>query len=181
LASITSWLAIRSWLLRAIGGACLLAYVLSEPARALPIANAAERARSPSAPTTSFDSEAAGEAEALARRWAPGFLQHASAANPERDLPLRVDFDGDWSATNNWQHLTPAFRAREPSVYYSAILTRTHAYLTFTLFYPRDWLWPAARSCWSKPRRTTTTLRSAAVVSIAAPGRGSTSSRKDME
>jgi hypothetical protein len=142
LASITSWLAARSWLLRATGGACLLAYVLSEPARALPSANAAEGARSPSAPTTSFDSEAAGEGEGLARRWAPGFLQHASAANPERDLPLSVDFDGDWSATNNWQHLTPAFRAREPSVYYSAILTRTHAYLTFTLFYPRDWIWP---------------------------------------
>jgi hypothetical protein len=69
-------------------------------------------------------------------------VQHTSAEYPERDRPLRVDFDGDWDATNNWRHLTAAMRQQTPSVYYSAILTETHAYLTFSLFYPRDWSWP---------------------------------------
>jgi hypothetical protein len=142
LASINSWLSARSWLLRAAGGACLLAYVLSDPASALPVTNAAELARSAPAPAPSSDSEFGREGEALARHWAPGFVQHMSTANPERDLPFPVDFDDDWSANNNWQHLKPALREREPSVYYSAILTETHAYLTFTLFYPRDWIWP---------------------------------------
>lgn len=65
-----------------------------------------------------------------------------SAAHPERDRPLRVDFDGDWDATNNWRHLTPAMRSQKPVVYGAAILTGTHAYLTYTLFYPRDWIAP---------------------------------------
>ena len=80
------------------------------------------------------------EASALAARWAPAFLQHTSSSYPERDRPLPVDFDGDWDATNNWSHLTPSVLAHRPAVYYSAVLTRTHAYLTYTLFYPRDWV-----------------------------------------
>jgi hypothetical protein len=80
------------------------------------------------------------EADQQAARWAPVFYQHTSSRHPERDRPLRVDFDGDWDATNNWENLTPAVGAQQPAVYASAILTDTHAYLTYTLFYPRDWI-----------------------------------------
>jgi hypothetical protein len=79
------------------------------------------------------------EAEALARRWAPVFVQHVSDEHPERDRPLPVDFDGDWDATDNWTHLTPDARHQTAVVHGSAILTTTHAYLTYTLFFPRDW------------------------------------------
>lgn len=82
------------------------------------------------------------EARAMELRWAPDYAQKVSAAHPERDRPLPIDFDGDWDATNNWRHLTPAMRSRTPAVYGAAILTKTHAYLTYTLFYPRDWITP---------------------------------------
>jgi hypothetical protein len=113
-------------------GDAIIASASSEPA-------ASERAASARA-------ELERESAALIERWAPSFAQEASAAHPERDRPLRIDFDGDWDATNNWEHLTPEAERAPAAVYASAILTRTHAYLTFTLFYPRDWIWPACVS-----------------------------------
>jgi hypothetical protein len=82
----------------------------------------------------------AAEGAGLAARFAPAFLQHTSSRHPERDRPLPVDFDGDWDATNNWSNLTPAALARAPVAYASSVLTETHAFLTYTLFYPRDWI-----------------------------------------
>jgi hypothetical protein len=92
---------------------------------------------SPPPPETA-DVEA--ESERLAARWAPVFAQQQSAEHPERDRPLRVDFDGDWDATNDWQHLAGDVRHVEAVAYDSVILTETHAFLTYTLFYPRDWV-----------------------------------------
>jgi hypothetical protein len=85
-------------------------------------------------------------AAALLERWSPNFAQEISGEHAERDRPLRVDFDGDWDATNNWSDLTAAAVQAPPVVYGAAVLTRTHAYLTFTLFYPRDWLQPVCVS-----------------------------------
>lgn len=68
------------------------------------------------------------------------FLQKTSSRYPERDRPLPVDFDGDWDATNNWSELTPKVLEQQPAAYFSAVLSKTHAYLTYTLFYPRDWI-----------------------------------------
>lgn len=82
------------------------------------------------------------EADALLARWAPSFAQELSTTSPERDRPLPIDFDGDWDATNNWAHLTPELSSAPPTVYGSAILTPTHAFLTYTLFYPHDWFSP---------------------------------------
>jgi hypothetical protein len=109
----------------------------------VPTASAAERVTLDNAVFEPERAEVVAERDELVRRWAPSFAQQTSAEHPEQDLPLRVDFDGDWDATNNWRDLTPALRAQTPSVYYSAILSATHAFLTFTLFYPRDWIWPA--------------------------------------
>jgi hypothetical protein len=85
-------------------------------------------------------------AQALLRRWAPNFAREVSATHPERDQPLPIDFDGDWDATNNWSDLSPQQQREPPVVYGSAILTSTHAYLFFTLFYPRDWASPVCIS-----------------------------------
>jgi len=91
------------------------------------------------------DSEAV-QAAALLERWSPNFAQEVSREHAERDRPLRVDFDGDWDATNNWSDLTSAAGQALPVVYGAAVLTSTHAYLTYTLFYPRDWLEPVCVS-----------------------------------
>jgi hypothetical protein len=80
------------------------------------------------------------EGTELTRRFAPVFVQDTSPEHPERDRPLRVDFDGDWDAENNWSHLGPEHARGDAAVYASSILTETHAYLTYTLFYPRDWI-----------------------------------------
>ena len=79
------------------------------------------------------------EAAALSKRWAPIFVQQTDAGHPERDRPLRIDFDGDWDATNDWVHLDAAAERQPVVAYGSAILSETHAFLTYTLFYPRDW------------------------------------------
>jgi hypothetical protein len=85
-------------------------------------------------------------ASELLLHWAPSFAREVSAAHPERDQPLPIDFDGDWDATNNWSDLSPQLQRVRPVVYGSAILTSTHAYLFFTLFYPRDWASPVCIS-----------------------------------
>lgn len=86
------------------------------------------------------------EAAALEMRWAPVLVQSVSADHPERDRPLPVDFDGDWDATNNWRNSTPEHRSTRAAVYGAAILSESHAYLTYTLFFPRDWATPACVS-----------------------------------
>jgi hypothetical protein len=90
----------------------------------------------------SGDAAAATEARDLLEDFAPTFAQEQSASAPEADTPLPVDFDGDWKTTNNWRNLTRSPGAREPAVYGGAVLTRTHAFLTYVLFYPRDWIAP---------------------------------------
>ena len=111
--------------------ACFVARPLSHPAT--PAVS-----RAATLPAESLEREA----RTLLERWSPSFAQEISADHPERDRPLRVDFDGDWDATNNWSHLTPELRRAQPVVYGSAVLTSTDAYLFFTLFYPRDWSSP---------------------------------------
>jgi hypothetical protein len=88
------------------------------------------------------DAEVASEAHELLRDFAPTFAQEQSPSAPEADTPVRVDFDGDYRATNNWQNLALFGQRLEPAVYGAAVLTRTHAYLTYVLFYPRDWASP---------------------------------------
>jgi hypothetical protein len=90
----------------------------------------------------SGDAAAATEARELLEEFAPAFAQEQSASSPEADTPLPVDFDGDWKTTNNWRNLTRAGRTLAPAVYGGAVMTRTHAFLTYVLFYPRDWISP---------------------------------------
>lgn len=99
-------------------------------------------ARTVEVPASGDSAHVQHQAAALIERWAPGFIQAFSPEHPERDRPLAIDFDGDFSATNNWAALRPAHGSATPTVYASAILTSTHAYLTYTLFYPRDWFSP---------------------------------------
>lgn len=87
-------------------------------------------------------SELEREASALLERWAPVFAQETSPEHPEWDRPIALNFDGDWNATNNWRS-AGSLRPVPPAVVHgAAILSETHAYLSYTLFYPRDWATP---------------------------------------
>ncbi|MEM6931074.1 MAG: hypothetical protein AAF602_29335 [Myxococcota bacterium] len=78
----------------------------------------------------------------LARRWAPVHRQSVSRRGSDglsgkADYVTRIDFDGDWDPTDNWESLPehPAHAA----CYYSVVTTRTHWYLIYAFYHPRDW------------------------------------------
>lgn len=86
--------------------------------------------------------------ENIAGRYAPVFLTEAKRYN----IPLAVDFDGDWKANNNntnydaFLNKFPTFVQNPyasgfsitPTVYYETIETKTHIFLTYYLFFPHD-------------------------------------------
>lgn len=78
-------------------------------------------------------------ADHLAKRWAPVYVQHVDDDDGGADRPTRFDFDGNWDATDNWDNQARFGTALPPAAYGAAVLTSSHAYLTYTLFYPRDW------------------------------------------
>lgn len=73
----------------------------------------------------------------LAHRYAP-FVYHATDPKGGRqDVPSNVDFDGDLVGANNWEHFE-RYRLR-PTLYYTVVSTRTHHFLSYHVFHPRDW------------------------------------------
>ena len=52
------------------------------------------------------------------------------------DFLAACDFDGDWAADNNWEHMT-AFPLKAV-VYWSCQETETHYYLGYNFYHPRD-------------------------------------------
>lgn len=67
--------------------------------------------------------------------WAPVIFQ---AAATDADFITRVDYDGDNIGNNNWENFSkfpkPAF------VYYDVKETKTHWFLFYSLFHPRDYV-----------------------------------------
>jgi hypothetical protein len=129
-----------------LGSLLVLAYGIGEIAPRLAKAATPLAVASPPPARARSDARQEAQAFALLQRWSPSFAREVSSDHPERDRPLAIDFDGDWDATNNWSHLTSALVHAPAVVYGSAILTSTHAYLTYTLFYPRDWFSPVCFS-----------------------------------
>lgn len=77
----------------------------------------------------------------IARRFAPVICQETAGGPDERyqDYFCRVDYDGDRQANNNWDNLD-AFRHRLlPEVYFSLTETRTHYFILYSVYHPRDW------------------------------------------
>lgn len=81
-------------------------------------------------------------AERLLERFAPVFVQHLADGERGRDRPTRIDFDGDWRTDNNWDNQARLGADAPAVVYSSAVLSTSHAFLTYTLYYPRDWTSP---------------------------------------
>jgi len=73
----------------------------------------------------------------LARRYAPFLYKEFHPRLGRQDVPAPVDFDGNLAGDDNW-----AACARYellPTVYYAVLETRSHLFLTYHLFHPRDW------------------------------------------
>ena len=72
----------------------------------------------------------------LAYRWAPVHYQDA-ARNGKADYVTNFDYDNDWNSLNNWDNLHRApLRAY---VYYSVSETKTHWFIIYSFFHPRDY------------------------------------------
>lgn len=72
----------------------------------------------------------------LAQFHAPLIFQQVGK-NPKGDAITRFNFDGDWVANNNWENLS---KFPSPAhVYYEVMETKTHYFITYAFFHPRDY------------------------------------------
>jgi len=70
----------------------------------------------------------------LARHYSP--IIHQGTAS-DHDFITAVDFDGDWTGSNNWENQPTGDLSAY--VYYSVAETETHWFLFYALFHPRDY------------------------------------------
>lgn len=76
---------------------------------------------------------------AIAARYAPDFHQVVARSKPHLDYLTRFDFDGNLVADDNWQNGGDPAAALPAYVYYAVSYTRTHFFLHYVYFHPRDW------------------------------------------
>lgn len=72
----------------------------------------------------------------LAEHHAP-FVAQETWFDPKSDYLARFDADGDWRGDNNWDNAPRA--SSQAYVYYAVIETRTHWFLLYNFFHPRDY------------------------------------------
>lgn len=83
------------------------------------------------------DSQAARDRE-IAALFAPLFY-HGVGNEPRYDLITNFDFDGDWRGDNNWANAARKEFPLHAWVYYSVRETRSHYFLHYAVFHPRDY------------------------------------------
>ena len=92
-------------------------------------------------------SEAAGQGPTdrqIAEHFAPVFHQ-GLGSSPRSDYITKFDFDGDWRGDNNWANAAdPGFPLRA-YIYYAVSQTRTHYFIHYAVFHPRDYKGGEAR------------------------------------
>ena len=74
----------------------------------------------------------------IAARFAPVFYQ-ALGDKPRSDYLTNFDFDGDWRGDNNWLHTDDKKFALRGYVYYAVSETKTHYFIHYAVFHPRDY------------------------------------------
>lgn len=74
----------------------------------------------------------------IAVRLAPTFYQ-ALGPDPRFDYITAFDFDGDWRGDNNWANAADEQRRLPAWVYYAVSETRTHYFVIYAAFHPRDY------------------------------------------
>ncbi len=78
----------------------------------------------------------------LAATWAPIHHQDVDvsggdALGGDSDFISAIDFDGNWATDDNWEN-TSRFPLSAHG-YYSVVWTRTHWYVVYAFYHPRDW------------------------------------------
>ncbi|MCW5980562.1 MAG: M48 family metalloprotease [Bryobacteraceae bacterium] len=74
----------------------------------------------------------------IAARFAPVFHQALGPA-PRFDYITNFDFDDDWRGDNNWENAGNRRFPLKAYVYYAVFETRTHLYIHYAAFHPRDY------------------------------------------
>jgi pimeloyl-ACP methyl ester carboxylesterase len=80
----------------------------------------------------------------LAEHWAPVIYQDVDSTYVDADRITNFDYDSDvtpdWRGDNNWENLDdPRFLPLEAYAYYWVVESRTHWFVGYALFHPRDW------------------------------------------
>ncbi|WP_372366536.1 hypothetical protein [Candidatus Uabimicrobium sp. HlEnr_7] len=75
----------------------------------------------------------------IAHRHAPILLQEVNTQNPNWDFICRVNFDNDWDPLNNSNNILAKNAQLDPAIYYSVIESKTHFYITYSIFHALDW------------------------------------------
>ncbi len=84
------------------------------------------------------------DALAVATRFAPVFYQ-GLGDDPRADLITKFDFDNDWRGDNNWVHLADETFPLKAFIYYAVSETRSHLFIHYAVFHPRDYKGGATR------------------------------------
>jgi hypothetical protein len=73
----------------------------------------------------------------LARAYAPWVYHEIHPTGGRQDVPAPVDFDGNLDGDDNWESFPHVELV--PTLSYAHVETRTHHFLTYHVFHPRDW------------------------------------------
>lgn len=92
----------------------------------------------PALPSAAKDKALSGTLVKIVKRWTPVIYQDVAKPTPRADYITNVDFDGDFVSNNNWDNFDKNFPLKA-YVYYHAVETKTHVFIGYDVFHPRDW------------------------------------------
>jgi len=98
----------------------------------------AAAARPPAEPEAEVRSRNMTRDRDIAARFAPVFHQALGPA-PRFDYITNFDFDGDWRGDNNWKNAEDSRYPLKAYVYYAVFESRTHIFIHYAAFHPRDY------------------------------------------
>lgn len=108
------------------------------PSRQLTVAVAAAALLSLAVAVPGVATAAPTDAE-LALRWAPVHYQDTDSSDYDADYLSRIDYDGEWDMSNNWEHQDDQLSRLTGDASYSVVQTSTHWFLVYAYYHPRDW------------------------------------------
>lgn len=106
-----------------------------------PAASAAAATAAPAAPARVIAAHRWAEAHAPVIYQDIATNRHGGLA----DLPMRIDFDGDWDGLNNWESLDAAAAGARTGldlkayVYYAVVESETHVFIFYFMYHAQDW------------------------------------------
>jgi len=94
------------------------------------------QAKSSASQTDFLPEDITGPYSELVKHYAP-FIAQETWFQPRADYLARFDFDSNWRGDDNWENLEKG--STQAFVYYSVMETRTHWFLHYNFFHPRDY------------------------------------------